>query len=141
MKRFLHIFLAFLLVMVCTSATLKKGDKDKTDKNTPVPAQVYGFGFAASFLDTVVFHTDIQLLDSAKLINKRFLDQRYQYSYQLKEYLTVQQNKHDYVCMIFFSPDRKKLQKEFDKLIAKYNKAGMGVRPIAANEFKFSQPE
>jgi len=140
MKKFLHIFLAFLLVMVCTSATLKKGDKEKKDKNTPEYAELYGFGFAASFLDTLVFHTDIQLLDSAKLIDKKYLDQRYQYSYQLKDYL-MQNNKNDYVCMIYFSKDRKKLQKQFDKLIAKYNKSGMGVRPIAASDFKFSKPE
>ena len=133
--------MAFLLLMVCTSATLKKGDKKKQDKNEPVAAEVYGFGFASSFLDTLAFYTDIQLLDSAKLVNNRYLDQRYQYSYQLKDYLAEHQNKPDYVCMIFISPDKKKLQKEYDKLLAKYSKSGVGMRALAATEFKFQKPE
>ena len=140
MKKFLHIFLAFLVLVLCTSATLKKGDKKK-GKWDPVAAQVYGFGFASSFLDTLAFYTDIQLLDSAKLVDDKYLDQRYQYSYQLKDYLTEYQNKPDYVCMIFFSPDKKKLQKQYDKLLAKYRKAGLGMRAIAPSEFKFKQPE
>ena len=141
MKKFLHIFMAFLVVVLCTSATLQKGDKKKKDKMEPEAAQVYGFGFASSFIDTLAFYTDIQLLDSAKLVDGKYLDQRYQYSYQLKDYLAVGQNKPDYVCMIFFNKDKKKLQKEYDKLLAKYRKSGLGLRAIAATDFKFKQPE
>ncbi len=132
--------MAFLVLVLCTSATLKKGDKKK-GKWDPVAAEVYGFGFASSFLDTLAFYTDIQLLDSAKLVNDKYLDLRYQYSYQLKDYLAEYQNKPDYVCMIFFSPDKKKLQKQYDKLLAKYRKSGLGMHAIAASDFKFKQPE
>ena len=131
--------MVFLMLMLCTSATLKKGDKKQ--KNVAEYAEVYGFGFAASFIDTLAFYTDIQPLDSAKILDKKFLDQRYQYSYQLKDYLEVQLDKQNYVCMIFFNKDRKKLQKEFDKLIAKYQKSGIGMRQIAVAEFKFNKPE
>ena len=139
MKKCLNIFMVFLMLMLCTSATLKKGDKKQ--KNVAEYAEVYGFGFAASFIDTLAFYTDIQPLDSAKILDKKFLDQRYQYSYQLKDYLEVQLDKQNYVCMIFFNKDRKKLQKEFDKLIAKYQKSGIGMRQIAVAEFKFNKPE
>ena len=131
--------MALIVLMVCTSATLKKGDKKQ--KNIAEYTEVYGFGFAASFIDTLAFYTDIQPLDSAKILDKKFLDQRYQYSYQLKDYLEGQLDKQNYVCMIFFNKDRKKLQKEFDKLIAKYRKSGIGIHSIAFSEFKFNKPE
>ena len=131
--------MALLVLMLCTSATLKKGDKKQ--KNVAEYAEVYGFGFAASFIDTLAFYTDIQPLDSAKILDKNFLDQRYQYSYQLKDYLEGQLDKQNYVCMIFFNKDKKKLQKEFDKLIAKYRKSGIGIHSIAVSEFKFNKPE
>ncbi len=139
MKKGLHIMMALLVLVLCSSATLKKGDKKQ--KDVAEYAEVYGFGFAASFIDTLAFYTDIQPLDSAKILDKKFLDQRYQYSYQLKDYLEEHLDKQNYVCMIFFNKDRKKLQKEFDKLLAKYRKSGIGMRPIAVTDFKFSQPE
>ena len=106
-----------------------------------VQAEVYGFGFAASFTDSVAFYTDIQLLDSASLVNKSYLNMRYDYSYQLKYYLQDNLQKSDHVCMIFFNTKLKKLQKEYDKLLNKYRKAGTGLRQIPITDFKFSKPE
>lgn len=45
---------------------------------------VYAFGISASFTDTVVYFTDIQILDSAKVSKEGFLAHRELYSYQLK---------------------------------------------------------
>ena len=139
MKKGLYILMAFMVLVVCSSATLKKGDKKQ--KDVAEDAEVYGFGFAASFIDTLAFYTDIQPLDSAKILDKKFLDQRYQYSYQLNDYLESKLDKQNYVCMIFFNKDRKKIHKEFDKLLAKYQKSGVGMRPITVSDFKFRQPE
>ena len=139
MKRIFPILMALLVLTLCTSATLKKGDKKK--KDVPEQVEVYGFGFAASFVDTLAYYTQIQKLDSAQLVDKRYLDQRYQYSYQLKEYLEGSLQKYDYVCMIFFSPNLKKLQKDFDKLVNKYQKSGVGLKSIAATEFQFEKTE
>ena len=47
--------------------------------------QVYAFGISASFTDTVVYFTDIQILDSAKVSKKVSLTHRELYSYQLKK--------------------------------------------------------
>jgi len=132
--------MAVALLLVCTSATLKK-DKKKSKDAATEQLDIYGFGFAASFRDSVAFYTDIQILDSAKLIDNRYLDMRYDYSYQLKYYLQDQLLKPDYVCMIFFNPDLKKLQKEYDKLLAKYRKEGTGLRQIPITDFKFSKPQ
>lgn len=145
MKKFLHILLAVAVLLVCTSATLKKDKKSAKEtkvKEAPlVQAEVYGFGFAASFTDSVAFYTDIQLLDSASLVNKSYLNMRYDYSYQLKYYLQDNLQKSDHVCMIFFNTKLKKLQKEYDKLLNKYRKAGTGLRQIPITDFKFSKPE
>lgn len=137
MKRFLPICMALCMLTFFTSATLKKGDKKK-DKVENV--KIYAFGFAASFVDTLAFYTEIQPLEGAKLVEKRFLDQRYMYSYQLKDYLD-NHNKPNYVCMVFFSENKKKLYKNFDKIMAKYVKSGIALREISANEFKFEKLE
>ena len=66
-----------LVLTMCSAFSLKK-DHSKT---------VYAFGIAASFTDTVVYFTDIQILDSAKVSKEGFLTHRDLYSYQLKNYV------------------------------------------------------
>ena len=55
-------------------------------KNDPTTA--YMFGFASSFSDSTVYMTSVQRVDSVYLTHKKlFLDNRENYSLQLKEYL------------------------------------------------------
>ena len=55
-------------------------------KNDPTTA--YMFGFASSFNDSTVYMTSVQRVDSVYLTHKKlFLDNRENYSLQLKEYL------------------------------------------------------
>lgn len=64
---------------------------------------VYAFGVAASFNDSIVYYTDIQVLDSVELDKNGFLPKRDLYTYQLKNYLEYNLKKPDYTCMIYFS--------------------------------------
>ena len=70
MRMFLLATVAFTL---CSAFTMKK------DKEKPV----YVFGIAASFNDTIVYYTEVQLLDSVLLDKDGFLPDREVYSYQL----------------------------------------------------------
>ena len=121
---------ATLLVIVCSAFAQGR------TKN------VYAFGFAASFKDSVAYLTDIQVLDSVRLErNTGFLPMRDQYSYQLKNYLEYDMGKPQYVCMIFFSKKLKKIQKEFKKIKTLYTKGNVELVGIEPEKFKFKKPE
>ena len=79
--KYVKILFAMALVLTMCSAFSLKKDHSKT---------VYAFGIAASFTDTVVYFTDIQILDSAKVSKEGFLTHRDLYSYQLKNYVEDQ---------------------------------------------------
>jgi len=132
MKYFRIMLAMCLAVIVCSSFTLKKA-KDKP---------VYAFGIAASFNDTIVYYTEIQVLDSVFLDKNGFLPERELYAYQLKNYLEYDLKKVDYTCMIYFSENKNKLLKDANKIKAKYKKSeNIALLPIAASEFTFKKPE
>ena len=126
-----RMFLALALVFVaCSAFTMKKGG-DKP---------VYIFGVAASFNDTVVYYTPVQLLDSVVLDHQNFLPQRELYSYALKNYLEYTVGKPNYTCMIYFSEKKGKLEREALKIMDKYRKENVEVR-LLDNSFVFKKPE
>ncbi|KAA6343497.1 hypothetical protein EZS27_008822 [termite gut metagenome] len=104
--------------------------------------QVYVFGVSASFTDTIVYYTDIQLLDSIELDKQGFLPHRELYSYQLKNYLEYQKNALNQTCMIYFSTDKTKLNKEAIKLLNRYKKNKIIIMErIESSGFQFKKPE
>lgn len=130
--KYVKILLAVGLVFgICSGFTMKEKYK-----------QVYAFGVAASFTDSVVYYTDIQLLDSAKVTKEGFLVHRDLYSYQLKNYLENGQLQQNSTCMIYFSEKKAKLEKEAAKVLAKYKKSkNVVLRRVDSAEFKFTKPE
>ena len=84
--KYVRILCAVALVFaLCSAFTMK--DKEKA---------VYAFGVAASFNDSIVYYTDIQVLDSVELDKNGFLPKRDLYTYQLKNYLEYNLKKPDY---------------------------------------------
>ena len=114
-----------LVLTMCSAFSLKK-DHSKT---------VYAFGIAASF-------TDIQILDSAKVSKEGFLTHRDLYSYQLKNYVEDNGLQQNSTCMIYFSENRKKLEKEATKILSKYKRnRNTTVTRIDTDKFHFIKPE
>ena len=111
---------------------MKNKDKDKP---------VYVFGIAASFADTVVYYTQVQLLDSVRLNKNGFLPQREVYASQLKSFLEYSKQKPNYTCMIYFSENKGKLEKEATKLQDRYRQNKSLVEPIDSVEFLFKKPQ
>lgn len=133
MKYVRILFAVALVFMVCSAFSFKKGKGEKA---------VYAFGVAASFNDTVVYFTDIQVLDSVKLDKGGFLPKRDLYTYQLKNYLEFDLKCPDYTCMIYFSENKKKLEKESAKVKGKYKKnKSIVLMPIDSDAFRFKKPE
>ena len=132
MKYVKILFAIALVFTMCSAFSLKK------DHSKPV----YAFGISASFTDTVVYFTDIQILDSAKVSKEGFLSHRELYSYQLKNYLEDNQLQQNSTCMIYFSENKKKLEKEATKILNKYKKNNRTtVSRIDSDKFHFTKPE
>lgn len=126
----LKIGIALLVAFVALSAfSLKK------------KSSVYAFGLSASFTDTVVFYTEVQLLDSVSLGKKGFLPQRELYSYQLKNHLEYEKGEKNRTCMLYFSKNQAQLEKEKSALLAKYKKNGVVLKELSKDEFSFKKPE
>jgi len=130
--KYVRILCAVTLVFaLCPAFTMKNKEK-----------AVYAFGMAASFNDSIVYYTEIQLLDSVELDKNGFLPKREAYTYQLKNFLDSDFNKPDYTCMIYFSENKTKLEKEAAKVKGRYkkNKAVL-LQGIEHATFMFKKPQ
>ncbi len=127
--------LAFLtLSFVSVSAK-----KNKTGKSTIT--RCYAFGVASSFLDSLMYITDVQILDSAEISKDGFLTYRSDYSYQLQDYMELKLQKEHYIPVIFFNEKKTKLEKQYQKLLQFYNKRNMNIQNLPAQDFTFHKPE
>ena len=131
--RFIKIFCSLFVVLILCSAFSLKGNKTKA---------VYIVGVSASFTDSLIYFTDIQLLDSVKLDNNKLLPQRSHYSYQLKNYLEGQEGLVNRTCFVYFDTNKSKLEKPVAKLKAKFQKGqNVSIRPVDPTLFRFTKPE
>jgi len=125
MKQLKLFLLAFLVMMTATSAEAKTVKVDN----------LYMFGFSASFKDSVVYVTDIQNVPQARINEKtKFLLDRDQYSYQLKNFLSETLQQTGRICLIIYDTDKKKAEKKYVKLMKKYKK---GYQVLYLNETQF----
>lgn len=110
--------------------------------------EMYVFGVAASFNDTIVHFTDIQPLDSAWVDSKtKFLLGRESYSYQLRDYISGMLNMPHRTCITFYGTNRGKLEKQYLKMLRLYSSQNKGkkgkpvrsydVRHINQNQFRY----
>ena len=130
MKFIKTVLPAIVMLCVLSSFSLLK-------KTQPV----YAFGISASFTDSIVYYTEIQVLDSVSLTSDGFLPKREAYSYQLKNYLE-NKGEANRTCMIYFSDSQKKVASEFDKISSKYKKnKAVSFKKIEKKDFQFKKPE
>lgn len=130
MKTIRIILPVLFAICICSSVLAK-------DKHKPV----YAFGVSISLMDSTIYYTQIQTLDSVYLDKSGFLPYRDTYAYQLKNYLEIDKGLSNRTCMIFFNENMKKINKEFNKLVARYKKQKALLIPIEKEEFKFTKPE
>lgn len=138
--KYMRVVLAVMLMLTAVPSFSKgkikinlKKDADKT---------VYAFGFSASFVDTVAYYTNIHVIDSVTLDKNGFLPTRELYSYQLKEFVDNEYKQKNSTCMIYFNNNKKKLDKEYSKLMNKYKKNNNVVlKEIPADRFRFKKPD
>jgi hypothetical protein len=86
-----------------------------------VQKPVYMIGVSFSLVDSMVFITDMQLVDSITIEKKtKFLVDRQLYSFQFQRYLEGAYKGGPYVPSVFFSPSRKKMERKYLSLHKRY---------------------
>ncbi len=108
------------------------------------PAKIYMFGFAASFNDSTVYLTDIQTVN-AYLVNNRtkFLANREDYSYQLRNYLQSNDLEAYPTCITMFAENEKDATKKYLKLKERYEKSKKkySIKSLKDSQFKYTPVE
>lgn len=103
-------------------------------------SKVYMFGFAASFNDSTIYITDIQEIKGAYVAERtKFLVNRDEYSYQLRNYLQGQGNAFP-TCITSYAYDRKAIEKKFAKIKKRYidkNKGRYIIVNISKEQFTY----
>lgn len=103
--------------MLCVAALMgycAMGSMNAKVKKT----NVYMFGFAASYTDSVAYITDIQRVDSVTIDEKTdFLMDRNQYSFQLQQHVAQVHQKTGTVTAIYFDKKKAKIEKNALKVM------------------------
>ena len=135
MKRIFSIF--FILCLVLPSVVFAKDDEKKEAKKK-VEKDVYVWGVSISFSDSVVYFTEIQHVEGVVLENK-LLPNRHMYSYELKDYMSFEEDMPGRTSFIFFSEKRSKLEKKEQKVKKRLvERQGKSVRYLG-DKFKFTK--
>ena len=135
MKHYLYSLLAVALFAICTA-------QSTSAKRVVVP-QMYMFGFAASFSDTIVYFTDIQQVDSTWIDTKNnFLQSRDVYAAQLRTFLGGRKGMPNRTCVVFYNTKRSKIEKKYLKMRQLYSKGKDGqqhfdIRYLDDGDFRF----
>lgn len=135
--KFRRLLYAVLLMSVALGASARKKKTDKADEFTPV----YAFGIGMSFNDSIVYYTDIQLLDSAKVGKYNVLEMRSDYSNQFRAHIESRMHKADYSTMTVYELKRSKTEKDYRKFLKKYEKNSANMVLVKKEDFTFSKPE
>ena len=128
-------FIKIALILICAIVSVNGNAANKK-------SDIYAFGFSASFNDSIVYFTDIQLIPNATLERKsHFLENRDGYSKQLSDYL-ASNGLPTRICTIIFGNKQKNVEKAFTKLRKKYAKHGLyDIKYVGASDFSFKTIE
>jgi RNA polymerase primary sigma factor len=117
----------------------KKLDSKPLKERSKFAKTIYLYGVGFSAVDSVVYFTDEQRLDSMVMEKKtKFLEKRATLSEQLANYLTsIGESK--YTAAIIYDTNLKKLDKKYIKHAKYYKKNGFTIKPADKSQFSFSR--
>lgn len=133
MKRQLT-YLIMVAALTATTLTI-------TARNKQVP-RIYMFGMAASFTDSLVYFTGVQIVDSAWVgVKDKFLKGRELYSLQLRNYLNDQEHLSHRTCVVYYDENRSKLEKKYLKIRELYTtkaRQSFEIHDLTEQQFRFT---
>lgn len=117
---------------------LEKMRNQNQDKRGKV-VDLYMFAASYSMLDSVMYVSEVQLVNNLSVFNKWFLRNRSDYEKQFNSF-AAQERSELYIPVIYFAEKEKKLIKQRAALI-KRNKKKMGFYLVEVDDFRFSAIE
>ena len=135
MKKIFSIIL--LMCLVIPSLSFAKNGKTK-ERKKKVQTEVYVWGVSLSFSDSVVYFTEIQHIEGA-IIEDKLLPNRHLYAYELKEYMSYEENMPGRTSFIYFSDKRSKLEKKEQKVKKRLVEGGEKTVRYLGDKFKFTK--
>ena len=135
MKKIFSIIL--LMCLVVPSLSFAKDGKTK-ERKKKVQTEVYVWGVSLSFSDSVVYFTEIQHIEGA-IIEDKLLPNRHLYAYELKDYMSYEENMPGRTSFIYFSDKRSKLEKKEQKVKKRLVKGGEKTVRYLGARFKFTK--
>lgn len=130
-----------LLVLLCCMCALCGVQAKGKSKETAMK-RVYMYGFAASFLDSVAYITDVQMVDSAFISPHGYLEERSLYSMQMSSYLDEKLKQPNLTCAVMFGEKKKQVIKEYMKVRKRYlEDANVKLEMLTRDEFAFRPEE
>ena len=107
----------------------------------PRKQDVWMFGVATSFTDSLVLITDMQPVE-AYILPGGFLADRTHYMLQLNSFLVNKVQLPNMTCVVFFDKKKSKAFKKYQKINKKYRgQPGMSVQHIGGDIFYFKTEE
>lgn len=98
-------------------------------------AYIYGIAFSPT--DSVIYMTDIRMLENVTVNQKtRFLASRNEYASQMKQYMESE-GINDYVCATVYKLTYNEIRKDYAKLKKQYEKKRLLIKIIDQLKFQF----
>ncbi len=135
MKKIFSII--FILCLVIPSLSFAKDGKKK-EKKKKVQTEVYVWGVSLSFSDSVAYFTEIQRVEGA-IIEDKLLPNRHLYAYELKDYMSYEEDMPGRTSFIYFSDKRSKLEKKEQKVKKRLVEGGEKIVRYLGDKFKFTK--
>lgn len=128
----------FVLALSCLMPLAMMAGGGKAPKMQSVAM----FGVGISFTDSVVYETEIQMLDSVWVNpDHDFLEDRTLYSLQL-QYFMEQQGVKNAVCTVLFSKKQSSLQGKWEKIRKRHTQSEtQRFKIVPLSEFRFKPEE
>ena len=120
-----------------------KGGDQASPRSSVKQTEVYMFGYAVSFMDSLVYITDVQPVAGVTIEKKtRFLMDRQLYSLQLQQHLEGQQPNRHYTTALFFGCNQKAIDKKRLEVAKQHTTArDMKVNFLHQDAFTFHREE
>ena len=107
-----------------------------------VKKDIYIFGCSASFSDSIIYITNVQVLKDAEIDSKsKVLIHRDMYSSQLKDFLTEEMRQPHRTCFVIFADKEKAAMKKYEKVKKLYTVKSKGkfeVQFLTDDDFRFT---
>ncbi|MBR1498048.1 MAG: hypothetical protein IJ615_00205 [Bacteroidaceae bacterium] len=137
MNKFLRIMLCAILLCTAFAQTAQAKKYRVRQQKT------YMMGTAISFTDSVIYITDMQVVDSVTIQRKtHFLMDRQAYSLQLQRYLEAQKKGSHFTTAVCFGQKKKNMERRYLAIYKRYSKRNdLHISLVDQSQFRFHAEE